>query len=254
MIHVYLLAVGGLRCQMEKMAYIKGEPNGSPGIGRGVLSMNPYAADLPGWDKLTCWQQEKISRCATPGAGALCMGGQLLLQYGAYEWPACDSLLQREPCGKKNIPGDKDVKGATSFEVSDSESVLTETGISWHIMDYPWLMEHIPAPQPLAVAYESKGKPYILHVPWYHNLSHSGDYVALAMSDAPVGIDIQQMRPYRDSLVKRFFSAEESAVYESLISMEIQGGDVPANACQDSTDAQGGNAWACACPGARDAL
>lgn len=177
MIQVYLLTVGELRCQMEKMAYRKENPNGSS-------SVSSIAADLPGWDKLADWQQEKILRCANPGARALCMGGQLLLQYGACEWSACDSLLQSEL-------------------------------ISWRIIDFSRLPEYIPAPQPLAVAYEPKGKPYIRYVPWYYNLSHSGDYVALAISDAPVGIDIQQKRPYTDSLVKRFFSEVEATVYES---------------------------------------
>lgn len=178
MIQVYFLAVGELRCQMEKMAYRKENPNGSS-------SISSIAADLPGWDKLADWQREKILRCANPGARALCMGGQLLLQYGACEWSAGDSLLQSEL-------------------------------ISWRIIDFSRLPEYIPAPQPLAVAYEPKGKPYILHVPWYYNLSHSGDYVALAISDAPVGIDIQQKRPYTDSLVKRFFSEVEATAYESL--------------------------------------
>lgn len=177
MIQVYLLAVGELRCQMEKIVYRKENPNGSS-------SISSIAADLPGWDKLAGWQQEKILRCANPGARALCMGGQLLLQFGAYAWSVCDPLLQSEL-------------------------------ISWRIIDFSRLSGYIPAPQPLAVAYEPKGKPYIRHVPWHYNLSHSGDYVALAISDAPVGIDIQQKRPYMDSLVKRFFSEVEAAVYES---------------------------------------
>lgn len=180
MIQVYLLAVGELRCQMEKMIYIKEDPNGSSS-----------AAVLPGWDKLADWQQDKVLRCANPGTRALCMGAQLLLQYGAYEWSARNPLLQSEL-------------------------------VSWRIMDFSRLPESIPAPQSLAIAYGSKGKPYILHVPWHYNLSHSGDYVALAMSDTPVGIDIQQMRSYRDSMVKRFFSAEETAAYENLSSQSTR--------------------------------
>ena len=199
MIQVYLLAVGELRRQMEEMAYIKENPNGSPS-----------AADLPGWDKLADWQQEKISRCVSPGARALCMGGQLLLQYGAYEWSALNPLLQ-------------------------SESIF------WRIIDFSRLPEYIPAPQPLAVAYEPKGKPYILHVPWHYNLSHSGDYVALAISDAPVGVDIQQKRPYKDSLVKRFFSEVEATVYESLFpadasEWEMTVGEEQKSACTQKPD------------------
>lgn len=74
-------------------------------------------------------------------------------------------------------------------------------------------------PLPLQVAYAPGGKPFIRQVPWHYNLSHSGDYVALAVSDVPVGIDIQQMLPYKESLVKRFFAQEEAAVFESGVSV-----------------------------------
>ena len=180
MIQIYLLAVGELRCRMEKMASTKGKLD--------------YAA-LPGWDKLDDWQQEKISRCAWPGTAALCMGGQLLLQYGAYEWSS---------------------RATSSFGGTDTESTIAENTVSWRNIDFSRLIEGIPAPQSLTVAYESKGKPYIFHMPWHYNLSHSRDYVALAISDAPVGIDIQEKRPYTDSLVKRFFSEAEAAAYEGL--------------------------------------
>lgn len=184
MIQVYLLAVGKLRCHMEKIA---------------SAGENVDTAVLPGWDRLADWQREKISRCAAPGARALCMGGQLLLQYGANEWAACASLMQGELYEGKKFPI-----------------------ISWRIIDFDRLPECISAPQPLEAAYEPKGKPYILHVPWHYNLSHSGDYVALAISDVPVGVDIQQMRPYRDSLVKRFFSVEEAVAYENVSSENIR--------------------------------
>lgn len=186
MIQVYLLAVGGLRRQMEKMACTKGKPD---------------IAALPGWDKLTDWQQEKISRCAWPGTAALCMGGQLLLQYGAYEWSVRESV---------------------SLKGTNTQATAAENTVSWRNMDFSQLPEELPVPQPLAVAYGARGKPHILQVSWHYNLSHSGDYTALAISDVPVGIDIQQMRPYRDSLAKRFFSAEEAAAYEELCTQSAQ--------------------------------
>ncbi len=198
MIQVYLLEVGKLRRQMEKTA-CAGE------------SMDTTV--LPGWDKLADWQREKISRCAAPGARALCMGGQLLLQYGANEWAARASLMQGELYEGKKFPI-----------------------ISWRIIDFDRLPECIPAPQPLEAAYEPKGKPYILHVPWHYNLSHSGDYVALAISDVPVGVDIQQMRPYKDSLVKRFFSEKEAALYESLLSSDVPKESTPAGESRVSAD------------------
>ena len=159
MIQVYLLEVGELRHWMEKIASTGG---------------NLDAAVLPGWDKLADWQQEKVSRCAQPGARALCMGGQLLLQYGAHRMFVCEKQT-------------KEKEG---------------NGIRWQQLVCSQLLKNIVSPLPLQVAYASKGKPYIRHVPWHYNLSHSGDYVALVISDAPVGIDIQQIYA-RDMLLQK---------------------------------------------------
>lgn len=43
----------------------------------------------------------------------------------------------------------------------------------------------------------------------YFNLSHSGDYVICAVADFEVGADIQRRTRVRESLLRRFFSAEE---------------------------------------------
>lgn len=179
MIQVYLLEVGELRRRMEKIASTGG---------------NLDTAVLPGWDKLADWQREKVSRCVQHGARALCMGGQLLLQYGAHRMSVCE----KPAMGKEG------------------------NGIRWQQLDCSQLLEGIVSSLSLRVAYASKGKPYIWHVPWHYNLSHSGDYAALAISGAPVGIDIQQKRAYKDSLVKRFFSEAEAAAYESLFSTDAQ--------------------------------
>ena len=56
------------------------------------------------------------------------------------------------------------------------------------------------------------GKPYIRNDPGFHfNLSHSGDYVACAVSDHPVGIDIQQIVAMKRSYGERIFSPRELA-------------------------------------------
>lgn len=164
--------------------------------GKGGFAQN--AAAVPGWDKLAAWQQEKVSGCAGPGTRAQSMGAQLLLQYGAYKKAA--------------------------IEFSQSASVL------WQQLSYPQLLVEIPSPLPLQAAYEPRGKPYIRQVPWHYNLSHSGDFAALAVSDAPVGIDIQQVRPYRESLVKRFFSQEEADAFEKGFSDSAREGGMAADA------------------------
>ena len=101
-IQVYLLEVGGIRLQMEE-------------TGSGEFIQN--AAALPGWDKLTAWQQEKVAGCARPGTRAQSMGGQLLLQYGAHRQALTES------------PQDAPVR--------------------WRQLSYPQLLEEIPFPLPL---------------------------------------------------------------------------------------------------------
>ncbi|MFG6358425.1 MAG: 4'-phosphopantetheinyl transferase superfamily protein [Acetatifactor sp.] len=198
MIQVYLLAVSELRRRMEEIMSAGKAPKTPGGAGgdrvrQTVLDGGRFNMEtLPGWEVLAPWQQEKICRRAQTGARALSMGGQLLLQYGAHR----RRTLLRERQGGED--GERQTDGA----------------ITWERLSYPRLLENIWAPLPLQAAYGLHGKPYIADVPWHYNLSHSGDYVALAMGDAPVGIDIQQMRPYRDTLVRRFFAEREAAAYE----------------------------------------
>lgn len=56
------------------------------------------------------------------------------------------------------------------------------------------------------------GKPFYADDPGLcFNLSHSGNYVALALGPAPVGVDIELIRAKRDSdaIAKRFFATDE---------------------------------------------
>ena len=67
---------------------------------------------------------------------------------------------------------------------------------------------------PLKITAGKWGKP-ALDGGWPHfNLSHSGTFAVCAVSDAPVGIDIQLCGAYRPELVRRFFTEEESAAIE----------------------------------------
>lgn len=77
------------------------------------------------------------------------------------------------------------------------ERMLSEAGVSEDIeyLEYG-VFEH--------------GKPYLVKYGNIHfNLSHSGDYVACAISDQNVGIDIQKMDKMRENVAKRFFSKNE---------------------------------------------
>lgn len=65
-------------------------------------------------------------------------------------------------------------------------------------------------------AYTEYGKPYLLNFPDVHfNISHSGEYVACAVSDRPIGVDIQKIGEYNSDVAKRVCNEEEFAQIEN---------------------------------------
>lgn len=69
----------------------------------------------------------------------------------------------------------------------------------------------------------AQGKPYFLSLPHLHfNISHSKNLMLCAVSQKPVGVDIEDIRPRRDSLPEYALSPAEFAEYQKL------GGDWPA--------------------------
>jgi len=56
------------------------------------------------------------------------------------------------------------------------------------------------------------GKPFLVNNSHVHfNISHSGNYVACALSNEPVGIDIEIIRPIDTRIAERFFTIDEVA-------------------------------------------
>jgi 4'-phosphopantetheinyl transferase len=62
------------------------------------------------------------------------------------------------------------------------------------------------------------GKPCVKNYPSFHfSLSHSGDYVALATANIPVGIDVQEERVSDpDKLAERFYSDKENEILRKI--------------------------------------
>ena len=80
-----------------------------------------------------------------------------------------------------------------------------------------WLLwREFRIPPGAEIAYTSDGKPYLKDEPgvWF-NISHSGQYVACAVCDNPVGIDIQMIVPYRPDTARRVCSAAELKMLEN---------------------------------------
>lgn len=65
--------------------------------------------------------------------------------------------------------------------------------------------------------YEQGGKPFIVgHEQIFFNLSHCRGVAACAVSDRPIGVDVETVRPYRDGVARYVLNDEEySAVTSS---------------------------------------
>ncbi len=62
---------------------------------------------------------------------------------------------------------------------------------------------------PLNICCDDDGKPGLPDLPFHMNLSHSGSYAACALSDSPVGLDIQVQKPCSDAVLRRCFCPNE---------------------------------------------
>ena len=55
------------------------------------------------------------------------------------------------------------------------------------------------------------GKPFLAAISHLHfNISHAGRYVACAVDDVSVGVDIEQIKPIEQKIAERFFTLDET--------------------------------------------
>lgn len=68
------------------------------------------------------------------------------------------------------------------------------------------------------------GKPLLIDHPEHHfSVSHSGEYAVCVLSSAPVGVDVERIRPLSAlSLAERYFADEEQAWLRCLPEQERQ--------------------------------
>lgn len=72
------------------------------------------------------------------------------------------------------------------------------------------------SPEEIEFSYNANGKPTLTHFPNVHfSLSHSGNTVFCAVSDAAVGCDVERIRRIDLNIISRFFSPGEQAQIEA---------------------------------------
>ena len=68
---------------------------------------------------------------------------------------------------------------------------------------------------PDRVLFAESGKPYFEKLPYHFSLSHSKNLCAAALSDRPVGVDIESCRPsFKPRLVERSLAAAEKEAFD----------------------------------------
>lgn len=72
-------------------------------------------------------------------------------------------------------------------------------------------------PQEIAFVYSEHGKPSLPGNPLYFNVSHSGDVLCLALHHAPIGVDVQKMRPLKTAtlLAERIMCPQQLEAWQA---------------------------------------
>ena len=74
------------------------------------------------------------------------------------------------------------------------------------------LKEH-GVPEPFCYGISGAGKPFLPGTTNIHfSLSHTKGMAVCALSDRPVGVDVERIRPIRENIARRYFDAEEQAL------------------------------------------
>lgn len=68
----------------------------------------------------------------------------------------------------------------------------------------------------LEYVYNESGKPYLKDDNLYFSLSHSNGIVALTVSKEEIGLDIELIKPIKESVAKRIMNENEYRIYSSL--------------------------------------
>ena len=91
--------------------------------------------------------------------------------------------------------------------------------VKWNKEDAPWqriladiLKKDYKIEQCPEILKDKMGKPYLEGNPLHFNVSHSGEYLAIAISKYPVGIDIQEPKLIKDGMFRKVVQPEEECL------------------------------------------
>lgn len=70
----------------------------------------------------------------------------------------------------------------------------------------------------ISITKDRYGRPFLNDFPdFYFSISHSKDAIACGVSDSPIGIDIEKIKPLKTKIIEKFFTPKEEAyIYSNL--------------------------------------
>lgn len=69
------------------------------------------------------------------------------------------------------------------------------------------------------VKYNGYNKPYLENNPIYFNISHDNELTVIAISNKPIGVDIEEFT-YQDLVIEKYYNEEEKELIKKCINKE----------------------------------
>lgn len=128
--------------------------------------------------------------------------------------PAVSIIHNEEPINEQTFqfllrfsPPEKQQRILRQKIKQNADNMVIGGALARHML---WNEFHIPLGS--CIAYGEFGKPYLSDYPEVHfNISHSGQYVACAVCNRPIGVDVQIITPYHPDVAMKVCSNLELA-------------------------------------------
>ena len=97
------------------------------------------------------------------------------------------------------------------FASDKNRSLWAELFARWRLAEATGL-----SPAEIEISHDEKGKPFCKGLPLSVSLSHSGAYIAVAVGQSAVGVDVERKRKFSLSVSRRWFRPKEHEFLTSL--------------------------------------
>ena len=108
-----------------------------------------------------------------------------------------------------------DISELTRGQIRSAESLLSKRMLRYVLLNYHGMKEPLPT-----IEVASTGKPYLADRSFEYNVTHAGGVVVLAVSDEPIGIDIEKTDRYIQPKIFETYLHMQSATIEDWTKFE----------------------------------